>query len=381
MDVDQWQHLIEEESAAGGSGLALMGLTVSAQTVRAFARDFSDVDLDATLRQGLWTAEIDSERVSGELRWQPEGKGTLVGRFTRLQLPVSTPALEPSANDAREGKDLPMVDIIAEDFRMGTRQFGKLALQAVPNDAEWRIERLDLTNPDGTINLHGSWQAWAVNPRTQVQLKVDVNNIGRFFARLDLPRGLEGGKAKLEGPLSWSGPPYTLDLPTLSGGLALSATNGRFVKIDPGIGKLLAVLSLQTLPKVATLDLRGIFSEGFAFDRISANADIAHGVARTQSFQMDGPAAKVEMKGEVNLPAETQNLDVKIYPSMSESVALGTALVNPVVGLGALVVQKALRDPLGHMLALQYGVAGTWAQPTVTKKKREPVQSGPPGRK
>jgi uncharacterized protein YhdP len=96
---------------------------------------------------------------------------------------------------------------------------------------------------------------------------------------------------------------------------------------------------------------------------------------------MDGPAAKVEMKGEVNLPGETQNLDVKIYPSMSESVALGTALVNPVVGLGALVVQKALRDPLGHMLALQYGVAGTWAQPTVTKKKREPVQSGPPGRK
>jgi uncharacterized protein YhdP len=96
---------------------------------------------------------------------------------------------------------------------------------------------------------------------------------------------------------------------------------------------------------------------------------------------MEGPAARVEMKGEVNLAAETQNLDVKIYPSMSESVALGTALVNPVIGLGALVVQKALKDPLGHILALNYGVAGTWTQPTVTKKKREPVQTSPPGRR
>jgi len=44
-------------------------------------------------------------------------------------------------------------------------------------------------------------------------------------------------------------------------------------------------------------------------------------------------------------------------------------------------VQKALKDPLGRILALNYRVAGTWTQPTVTKKTREPVQSGPPGRK
>jgi len=79
----------------------------------------------------------------------------------------------------------------------------------------------------------------------------------------------------------------------------------------------------------------------------------------------------------VNLASETQQLDVHIYPSLSESVALGTALVNPAVGLGALVLQKALKDPIGQMLGFNYIVAGTWTAPTVTKKKRERIEPEP----
>lgn len=381
VDVDQWQQLIEEENAGGGGGTLLAGLDLSARTVRAFSRDFPQVELNATRRYGVWTIQLDSRLVSGELRWQPEGKGTVVGRFSQLLLPAPTPELEPSGGEARDGKDLPLLDITADDFRLGTRQFGKLALQAVPSGADWQIDRLDLVSPDGTLSVNGMWQAWAVNPRTQLNLKLEVSNVGRFLARMDWPKGVDGGKAKLDGRVSWAGPPFALDLPTLSGSLVLSATNGRFVKIDPGIGKLLAVLNLQTLPKVATLDVRGVFSEGYAFNQISANVDITHGIAHTQNFKMEGPAARVEMNGDVNLAAETQHLNVRVHPSLSESVALGAALVNPMVGLGALVVQKALKDPLGQILSFDYGITGTWADPTVTKKKREPVQPAPAGRR
>ena len=236
-------------------------------------------------------------------------------------------------------------------------------------------------SPDGTLSVKGVWQAWADNPRTQVDFNLDVTDIGRFLARMQMPKGIEAGKGKLEGNVSWSGPPYAMDIPTLSGRLALSASKGRFVKVDPGIGKLLSVLSLQTLPKMVTLDFRDIFSEGFAFDEIAGNADVVHGLARTQNFSMKGPAARVEMKGEVNLAQETQLLDVKIYPSLSDSVALGTALVNPLIGLGALVVQKALKDPLSHILSFEYHIAGTWTTPSVTRKKREAAPQPPAGRR
>ena len=387
IDWDQWWDLASAQrvGAPGGKAALLSGINVSAPEGRAFSRDFHDVHLAATYRDGAWLAKLDSREVLGDLKWLPEGDGMIVGRFSRLQLPTPTAELEPApgADNARSGggRDLPSVDITADDFRMGQRQFGKLVLVAVPNGADWHIERLELASPDAAFSVNGLWQAWAVNPRTQINLKLEVNDIGRFFARMALPPGIQGGKAKLEGPLAWVGPPYALDVATMSGQLALTASKGRFVKIDPGIGKLLAVISLQTLPKVVTLDLRDIFSQGFAFEQIGAKVDIVHGVAHTQNFEMNGAAARVQMSGEVNLASETQQLDVHVYPSLSESVALGTALVNPAVGLGALVLQKALKDPIGQMLGFNYIVAGTWTSPTVTKKQREHVDPGPAGRR
>jgi len=387
IDVDQWLELLSAHSMGAPAGRAalLAGINVSAPEVRAFSRDFHDAHVVATYREGAWLGKLDSREVSGDIRWLPEGDGMIVGRFSRLQLPAPTAELEPTPEPGTprpgRGRDLPSVDVAADDFRMGQHQFGKLVLLAVPNGADWRIERLELISPDGAFSVNGLWQAWAVNPRTQINLKLEVSDIGRFFARMALPPGIQGGKAKLEGPVAWAGPPYALDLATMSGQLALTASKGRFVKIDPGIGKLLSVISLQTLPKVVTLDLRDIFGQGFAFEQIAAKIDISRGVARTQNFEMDGPAARVQMSGEVNLASETQQLDVHIYPSLSESVALGTALVNPAVALGALVLQKALKDPIGQMLGFNYSVAGTWTTPTVTKKKREHVDQAPAGRR
>jgi uncharacterized protein (TIGR02099 family) len=379
-DLEQWQDLALQANA-GGAGPGLAGIDLSASDVRAFSRNFHDVQFVATRREGAWAAKLDSREVTGEVKWVPEGNGVLVGHFSRMVLPSATSEIEPTAARPGEGRDLPSIDVTVDDFQMGKRQFGKLALNAVPRGADWHIERLELSSPDGTLAVTGLWQAWTVNARTQIDVKVAANDIGRFFARMDLPQGIQGGKAKLEGPLSWAGPPYALDLPTLSGQLSLKASKGRFVKIDPGIGKLLAVVSLQTLPKMVTLDLRDMFSEGFAFDQISANLDIARGVAHTNNFGMEGPAARVEMTGDVNLAGETQKLDVRIFPALSDSVALGTAFVNPAVGLGAWVLQKALRDPLGQMLSYEYHVAGTWNTPTVTKKRREIKEQPPAGRR
>jgi uncharacterized protein (TIGR02099 family) len=369
VDVDQWQDLLTARAVgAKMAGATVAGINVSAQQARAFSRTFHDVRVVATQRDSAWAARLDSREVAGDAKWLPEGDGMIVGRFSRLQLPAPTaelgPAPEPSAPRPGRGRDLPSVDVTADDFRMGQRQFGRLALLAVPSGADWRIERLELTSPDGAFSVNGLWQAWAVNPRTQINLKLEVNDIGRFFARMALPQGIQGGKARLEGPLAWAGPPYALDLATLSGQLALTARGGRFVKIDPGIGKLLSVISLQTLPKVVTFDLRDVFSQGFAFEEIAAKVDITRGVAHTQNFEMDGAAARVKMSGDVNLASETQQLDVHIYPSLSESV-------------GALVLQKVFKDPIGQMLGFNYIVAGTWTAPTVTKKKRERIEPEP----
>ena len=77
--------------------------------------------------------------------------------------------------------------------------------------------------------------------------------------------------------------------------------------MEPGIAKLLGVLSLQSLPRRLSFNFDDIFGKGFAFDEIKADVAIADGVARTGGqldlagqfvgrllrYEVDGTASRI----------------------------------------------------------------------------------------
>jgi uncharacterized protein (TIGR02099 family) len=377
LDLDRWRALVGRGSSA--LPVSLSGLDLRVGELRAFGRAWHEVALKVSATPAQWQGSLASWEAAGTLFWTPAGPGALTGRFTRLHLPLAGPEMR-AESAGGDGAGYPALDVTAEDFRLGESQLGRLTLVATPENGEWRIRQLDLRSPEGAVSMKGLWQGLPA-PLTRLDIKGEVNDIGRYLARLKLPQGVQGGSARVQGQLSWSGSPQAIDWPTLSGELQLEARKGQFLKVEPGIGKLIGVVSLQALPRRVALDFRDVFSEGFAFDEISASAAITRGVARTQDFRMAGPSARVEMKGEINMAGETQRLDVKVVPSVSESVALGAAIVNPAVGIATLLAQKALKDPISAMVAFEYEVSGTWADPMVMKKKREPARPEPQGRR
>jgi uncharacterized protein YhdP len=166
-----------------------------------------------------------------------------------------------------------------------------------------------------------------------------------------------------------------MDYPSMYGNLTLHATNGSFVKIEPGIAKLFGILSLQGIAR--ELKHGDVFSKGYTFEAIRANVSISNGIMDTQDFQMNGAAAKVAIKGKVNLNDETQLLTVRVSPVIGESISLGTALlVNPAVGVGVLIGQKALKDPLDRLLSQEYVVKGTWSEPKIESAFRATKSPG-----
>ena len=380
LDLDRWRALLAGPVIGQLPGLS--GLALRADTLRCFARDWHDVSVQGRGSPERWAGILDAREVAGTLHWTLAGPGAVTGRFVRLQLPLPAQELAPvpsvlaapaapPAPSASGVASYPALDITAEDFRVGERDFGRLTLLATPENGDWRIRQFDAISAEGSISLSGLWQASAAVPQTRVEINAQARDVGRYFARLKLPPGVKGGSGSVQGSLAWSGSPQAIDLPTLAGDLRLAAKNGQFLRVEPGIGKLIGVLSLQGLPRRVALDFRDVFSQGFAFDTVSGTASISRGVARTADFSMLGPAARVEMKGEINLVGETQRLQVKVVPTLSESVALGAAIVNPAVGLATLLAQKALKDPIGQAMAFEYDLSGTWADPVVMQKKRD----------
>jgi len=84
-------------------------------------------------------------------------------------------------------------------------------------------------------------------------------------------------------------------------------------------------------------------------------------------FRMRGPAAEVTMSGKADLALETQDLNVRVVPSLGGSAATAVAIVNPVAGVAAAVAQYALKNPLGQIFAVNLAVSGSWAEPKVSR--------------
>ena len=97
----------------------------------------------------------------------------------------------------------------------------------------------------------------------------------------------------------------------------------------------------------------------------------------SQDFHIDGSSAKVTLKGSVDLNNETQDLRVRILPTLGDSVSLiGAFTAGPAVGIGALILNKVLGDPLDKLVSFEYNVSGTWSDPNVVKVGRvQPQQN------
>ncbi len=371
LDLDEWLALMGGGSGMAGAGLSALDLRIGELEV--FDRRFESVAVKGAMQGEAMQVNLQSRDIDGSVNWRGQGKGRLTARLRRLILPekdVQAPVATAQPADAGS-HELPALDVVVDEFGVAARMLGKLELQATPDRRDWRIDRLRLTTAEGVLNVDGLWQSWLTQPRTQANVRLDVSDIGKFLTRFGYAEGVRRGTAKLEGTLSWSGGPQRLDYPTLSGHFVLDAAKGQFVKLEPGIGKLLGILSLQSLPRRISLDFRDIFSDGLAFDEIVGAIKVAKGVASTDNLRIVGPAAVINMRGEVDLARETQKLRVRINPQFSDSVSIAGALIGgPVAGIAAFVAQKLLKDPLGEITAYEYDVAGTWSEPQVSRVDR-----------
>lgn len=370
LDIDHWREM-SKEKGGNGNGFAIDGANLKLPVLDAFGKRFRDLSVNAWRLDAGWQAALDSQEMSGSVNWMPGGAGKVSGRFKSLAVPESAPPKLSEPDTATESAEYPSLDIIAENFSIQKNQLGRLELLAAPSGRDWRINRLKLSTPETSLSLDGVWQDWLQQPRSQFNLQLETSDIGKLLASVGHPDSVKGGRAVLKGQLSWNGSPAEIHYPSLSGNMSLEAHKGQFLKIEPGLGKLLGILSLQALPRRITLDFRDVFSDGFAFDDISMSVKASQGVVSGNDFRMEGPAAKVSMQGETNLASETQNLRVRVVPVLGDTVSGAAALLaGPVVGLTSLLVQKVLKDPIGQIIAYEYSITGTWDNPVVTKLKK-----------
>lgn len=343
-------------------------------------------------REGsAWLGNVSAQELDGYLEFREGSAAEPAGQFTanlsRLALPDST---HMDALLSEEPRDLPALQILVQDMQLAGRRLGRLEVLAHNRGGEdgrsareWQLARFDITTPEATLTAHGSWALQRgptrqAERRTELQFQLQLRNVGQLLERFSMPGVVRNGKGLLQGNVSWLGSPMTPDFRKLSGQLNLDVGSGQFLQAEPGLAKLLGVLSLQALPRRLTLDFRDVFSQGFSFDFMRGDVKIAQGVASTNNMQMKGVNAAVLMEGSADLVHETQKLHVVVVPEINAMTAsLVATAINPVVGLGSFLAQVLLRGPLIAAATKEFRIDGSWSDPQVTALPRRRTEPTP----
>lgn len=383
LSIQGWERFAEG-SIKGKLPIMVKNLHIGAIT--GYGQVLHNVKISAEQQDAGWQMQIASPALTGDLWWLSQGDSPkLKANFQHINWQGDTPNTTPPpvvplvetppapANVTVQPGKLPALELAIANLQIKNKRIGQVLLQGHPQGEDWKLSQLQVTNPDGKVTADGVW--YGVKPRTELNAVLEISDAGKVLARSGYPKTVENGSGKLVAKLAWTGTPMAFNYATLDGSLKLDTGNGRFLKIEPGIAKLLGVLSLQALPRHISLDFTDVFSDGFQFDNINGNAVIKHGVMTTSDLHLDGSSAKVTMHGTVDLNHETQQLRVEILPAIGESLSLLSGFAGgPIVGVGALIFTKVLGNPFDKLVSFQYNISGTWSEPVVVKVGQKPVK-------
>jgi uncharacterized protein YhdP len=368
----------QEMEATGAQDYLPSLLTVRADQVKLADRFINRVVVGGVRMGELWRLNIAADEINGNAEVRPATAtqpAQLYARLSFLNIPPSlVPDVERMLSD--EPSSIPALDVVVNDLTLRGKKLGRLEMDAVNRTSanagrEWRLNKLNLTAPDGSLSATGSWAADGPKlRRTRLDFVMDIKDSGQLLTRLGTPNAIRNGHGKLQGKVSWQGSPITLDYPSMSGQLNLAIEKGQFLKSEPGAARLLGVLSLQALPRRLMLDFSDVFGEGFAFDFVRGDVRIEQGVASTNNFQMKGVSAGAVIEGSADIAKETQNLKVVVVPEINTSAAtLYMAAINPLVGLTTYLSQLVLSKPLTKAGTSVFLIDGSWSNPRVTKSE------------
>ena len=394
--IDEWLQVISPPKSSPAShstqNAALSSATSSylpsrmslkANEVTLQGRQLHNVSVNGSREGALWRSNLDAREFSGYLEYRQsnsQNAGRIYARLARLSLPPSADqTVESFLEDSPVS--IPALDIVVDELELRGKKLGRVEIEAVnaePAQAktttgrEWRLNKLNITTPEASFKASGKWataREGSQQANTEMNFRLDISNAGELLNRLGTKDALRGGAGKLEGDVQWQGSPMTFHYPSMSGRFNLNIGRGQFLQAEPGVAKLLGVLSLQALPRRLLLDFRDVFSAGFAFDTIRGDVLIQQGIATTRNLQMKGVNAVVQMDGSSDIARETQNLRVLILPEVDAGTAslLAGIALNPAIGLSTFLAQLILKQPLSRVNTQEFLVDGTWSDPRVTK--------------
>ena len=335
-----------------------------------------------------WRVDISSTEVAGNMQWLVNEQGELDGALnTRLQRLVlwepdpTSPKAAADVNAVHDDTDwfdgelrLPELSVQIDQLRVGGLNLGHVQAtgHGVDSQSSWRLSELTMDSPGLQLRGEGLWQLSGSERGLGLDARIQVDDLGQYFDFAGKPELMQAGRGEILTRLNWKRLPWSLNLENLEGEIHVDLNKGRLNRIQSRSARLLELLSLQSVGRLASLDLNlaALTREGFPFDKIMGTLHLNNAVLSTEEYSVLGPVGAIVIEGDVGLKSEQINVDAVVVPKVDISGAAVAAgiVMNPLLGVGAFITQWLMQSPLSEAMTLRYQVTGDWSEFHVTEK-------------
>jgi len=375
LDLQKWQEIISDFNQQSNSTVFQSG-KFNIEEVLFFNNKFPDVKGSFSLTNNNLNRELevslDSKKIAGNIQISfvdqisnlTANLSKLIINFDEKKLANSTDIDKNNKAQNAQYQWLPPIQLNIKNLQVGNYKFESFKFNGKPIASGYQFQNVDLEADTLKINIKGSTESNTNLTQLQVDAKSDNLSayLNRYYRRGILVDTIFEASALVE----WKGGLLDFNINNLRGEASFNMEEGKFAKIEPGVGRLLTLLSLQNILRRVAFDFSDAVEEGFNFDRIYGDFIIDGKNLKSNNIVIDSSIAKVLMQGKVNYIDNLQDLELYLLPNISGGISTGAAVFGtPVAGIFTWLAQKLFGNPFDQAFAKKITVKGSLSDPLV----------------
>ena len=363
-----WQPYLTKQIA--GRQSTIRKIDINTDKLQFFGQVLPNTKLLVIPEAKFWQVQLHDAKVDGQLNIPYNfPQQALEAKFNKLYLTYDKNKIH-----SLQPIDIPPMHIISNDFRYGEKEFGHVELNTTPHHNSLRINKLAIDSPTYNLSSTGEWEITKGKQYSVLYGTLKTNNAGILLKEWDKTDALLGGSGDVIFTLRWLGNIYEPNLKTMNGNVTLHFKRGRIVNLNKATekkiatGRILNILSLQSLPRRLTLNFDDLTKKGFSFDEMKGDFKLIGGDVYTYDTSLNGIVANILAQGRIGLIKRDCNLLLTMIPHVTSSLpVLATLIGGPVAGAITLAGDELFKHTLQSSIAYMYKVTGSWENPNVVK--------------
>ncbi len=379
LDISKWQDTLARLPKGNANFTALdflHAINLKLKKIVLAGKDYNDVVLQAKkTSNNIWDVNVQQNKLVANLQYAPK-LNKLSGNINNLALDI--PAKPETTNTSLylSTKDIPNLDLVVENLNIKNIDVGTMHLKSTSSNKDWKLDSLEVKSPFYLFTASGLWSTVNNIDNTTLKFNLKVSDLAKSLEKFNITPVVHSKNGDINFQGGYAAPIYDFNLKKLSGYMSVVFKNGRINHFDKeveekiGLGKILSILSLQTIPRRLKLDFSDLSEDGYTFDIFKGSFELKDGVMSTNDSYIDGPIAYAKMSGNLDLVKQLYDVNLRITPYITASLpVVATIAGGPVAGVATWVASNIINKGMQSISGYTYRVSGPWSDPVVQQVK------------